>query len=149
MVPESARDAFITRLTARAVDLTSLALAQGMSEMLDFFEGVRADDCASCDGDMLLFQWGTYDWGTGEHFEVDIARQFIAADLEGDDVISQLHLTYRFAPTSLLRDRGTGNRWCKSLAEISTFKDYIAGHPAIRAVSGMEPVEVALTYEDV
>jgi hypothetical protein len=20
------------------------------------------------DADMLLFQWGTYDWGTGEHF---------------------------------------------------------------------------------
>jgi len=115
--------------------------------MLDFFEGVRADDCASSDGDMLLFQWGIHDWGTGEHFEVDIARQFIAAHLEGDDAISQLHLTYRFAPTSLLRDHGTGNRWCKSLTEVSTFKDYIAGHPAICAVAGMEPVEVALTYE--
>jgi hypothetical protein len=26
---------------------------------------------------MLLFQWGTYDWGTGEHFGFNLTRQLI------------------------------------------------------------------------
>ena len=95
----------------------------------------------------MLFQWGTYDWGAGLHFEADITRQFIASDREGDDGISQLHLTYRFAPTSLLRAHGAGNRWCKTLADIATFDAYIASHPALHAASGASPVEVALTYD--
>ena len=38
-------------------------------------------------GDMLLYQWGTYDWGAGESFEFDITRQLIFADDEDDDIV--------------------------------------------------------------
>src|ERR1700758_180905 len=118
MVPDSAKEAFTAWLTAKSLDIQHLAPAQGVSEMLNFFRDIRAAGCIPTDGDMILFQWGTYDWGSGLHFEADITRQFIASDREGDDAISQLHLTYRFAPTSLLRAHGAGNCWCKTLADI-------------------------------
>ena len=147
MAPDSAKEALIAWLTAKGLNAQYLAPGDGVSEMLNFFCNVRPEGCASTDGDMLLFQWGTYDWGSGPRFEVDITRQFIALHREGDDAISQLHLTYRFAPTSFLHGQGSGNRWCKTPADIASFDEYLAGHPALHAVLGVDPVEVALSYE--
>src|SRR6202023_3596424 len=141
MVPDSAKETFTAWLTAKGLDVQHLAPAQGVSEMLNFFRDIRAAGCIPTDGDMMLFQWGTYDWGAGLHFEVDITRQFIAADLEGDDAISQLHLTYRFTPSSALGECGAGNRWCKGIVQVATFTAYIAAHPALQAVADLGPVE--------
>lgn len=50
----------------------------GIQRAIAFYGEVRADDVdLESDGDMLLFQWGTHDWGNGPMFEVDITRQFI------------------------------------------------------------------------
>lgn len=38
--------------------------------------------------DMLLFQYGVYDWGNGKNLEIDFVRQLI----KGDDII-QIHIT--------------------------------------------------------
>ena len=147
VTPDSAEEAFTAWLTVKGLDVRHLAPAQGVSEMLKFYCGIRAEGCTSADGDMLLFQWGTYDWGAGLHFEVDITRQFIAVHLEDDDAISQLHLTYRYLPIPVLNECGSGNRWCKAMAEIANFEAYLATQPALRAVAHVEPLEVALTYD--
>jgi len=97
--------------------------------MLDFYAQERADGCdAACDQDMLLFQWGTYDWGHGAHFELDVTRQVILPD-EIDDAIWQLHLTYRFDVSPLLTGLGSGNKWCASPSELAAFGRYIASLP--------------------
>ena len=67
--------------------------------------------CAACSDDILLYQWGTYDWGNGKYFELDITRQFIEAELEDDDAISQLSLTYKYQPSAELDALGTSNCW--------------------------------------
>lgn len=37
---------------------------EGIKSMLSFYECARAADVdIEADGDMLLFQWGTHDWG--------------------------------------------------------------------------------------
>ncbi len=36
-------------------------------------------------GDMLLFQWGINDWGNGPALEINITRQLIATDDDGDE----------------------------------------------------------------
>src|SRR5699024_7432681 len=52
------------------------------------------------DGDMLLFQWGTYDWGHGRHFEVDLTRQVIlpSPDPEDDPSYLQLRCSFLYPP---------------------------------------------------
>ena len=40
------------------------------------------------DADMLLFQYGVYDWGNGKNLEIDFARQLIK-----DEDIIQIHIT--------------------------------------------------------
>src|ERR1700752_33284 len=84
----------------------------GFSRMLAFYGDVRVDDASpEAYSDALLFQWGSYDWGHGPQFEVDLTRQVIRGSGE-DDEIWQLHMTYRFAPSEALRNLGSGDRWC-------------------------------------
>ena len=47
--------------------------------LLNFYETARADDAypMSEDGDMLLFQFGTFDWGEGKQFNLKLNRQII------------------------------------------------------------------------
>ena len=103
--------------------------------MLSFYRSSRVRGCdLESDGDMLLFQWGTHDWGHGEHFEIDITRQLAWDDRgwlqralrrEADPEIWQLSLTYGFEPADGLSAFGSGNRWCHSPAELTDFEDFI------------------------
>jgi hypothetical protein len=119
----------------------------GIERMVAFYGEVRADDVdLESDGDMLLFQWGTYDWGSGEMFEVDITRQLIRGAGE-DDEIWQLHLTYRFAPSEPLRAIGKGNRWCARPDGVASFAEFIRAHPAITALGSRDDGQIRLEYE--
>ena len=132
---------------ARGVSLAGLTPAQGIEAMLAFYAAIRVSDCdLDCDGDMLLFQWGTCDWGAGLRFQVDITRQFIAGCGE-DDNIWQLQLTFAFPPADLLRAVGKGDRWCRSPAEVGDFAAFIQGHSALAAVGARSDGRVTLHYE--
>lgn len=80
---------------------------------------------------MLLFQYGCYDWGDGEMFQVDLTRQFIVADEVDDDAISQLHFTAYFEPDDDLRAIGSHARWCESHDEVAEFKKEILSSSAL------------------
>jgi hypothetical protein len=119
----------------------------GLERMLAFYGEVRADDVdLETDGDMLLFQWGTYDWGDGAMFEVDITRQFIRGAGEDDD-LWQLHLNYRFAPSETLRTTGKGDHWCARPSDIASFTQFVMAHPAIISVGERNDGQVRVDYE--
>jgi hypothetical protein len=77
------------------------------------FAELPVEDVASEDGDMCLFQWGTYDWGggRGERFEINFLRQFTIEDDGEYDHMEQLHCTFEFEPTEALRGLGSGEHW--------------------------------------
>jgi hypothetical protein len=119
----------------------------GIERMTAFYRDVRAEDVnLESDGDMLLFQWGTYDWGNGEAFEVDITRQLIAQEGEDED-IWQLHLTYRYSPSEALRAIGKGNCWCPRPEETASLQQFIGSHPAMTAVGSRDDGQASLNYE--
>jgi hypothetical protein len=119
----------------------------GIHRMATFYRELRADDVElESDGDMLLFQWGTYDWASGATFEVDVTRQLIRGSGEDDD-IWQLHLTYRFPPSEELRAIGKGNRWCARPADLEEFEQFMMTHPAVAAVGARDDGEAHLDYE--
>ena len=119
----------------------------GVERMMAFYRDIRADDVdLESDGDMLLFQWGTYDWGGGELFEIDITRQLIAEGGEDED-IWQLHLTYRFSPSQALRALGKGNSWCPRPDETPSLQRFVGSHPAMAAVGSRDDGQVGLDYE--
>lgn len=127
----------------------ALTPSTAVGSMMAFYRDVRADECAiEEDGDMLLFQWGTYDWGQGPRFELGITRQFIVGGGEDDD-ITQLHLTFRFEPDEALRSLGAGDRWCRTPEGLAEFSSFIEEHPAYRAVGSRTDGELDVQYEGV
>jgi hypothetical protein len=97
------------------------------------------------DGDMLLFQWGTYDWGNGEFFDLNITRQVIV----GDESIRQLSLTFRYAPNQELTTLGCGNQWCYSTKGISIFGAFVKASPALKAISRFRAINVECSFTGV
>ncbi len=103
------------------------------------------------DGDMLLFQWGTYDWGNGRYFNVDLTRQ-VMEDLEDPDdqadSMQQLSVALKFFPSAETVMLNSGDRWCHSPDELPAFKKFIENSAAFAWAKGKKPdsVEVLLTY---
>lgn len=134
----------------RGVQLETCTAREGFAEMLRFYESERAEGCdLESDGDMLLFQWGTYDFGQGLRFRLDLTRQIILPDEEDDDAIWQLNFSYLFAPTPALDQLGDGNRWCSSPAELAAFERFVQDHPAFRAVADDRPNALDMYFENV
>jgi hypothetical protein len=146
MLAKDALVEFRRLLTTRRVDLSGVSPRQAVEAMLAFFREAEASDCdTDADGDMLLFQWGTYDWGRGRYFEFDITRQLIPRGRDDDD-IWQLSFTLKFPPTSDLAALGASDRWCHSRDELDAFTAFVTGSPAFRAVADV-PGQAELDYE--
>lgn len=130
-------------LEARGTTVAQLSVDDGIDAMLEFYRSTRADDCeVDNDGDMLLFQWGTYDRGTGLSFELDITRQFIRGDSEDED-IWQLSLTFVFPPNPIAR----GDHWCHAPDVVDDFATFVRSHAAYAAAARARPLRVELDFE--
>ena len=122
-------------LTAAGVNPASPSdadLGKALAVFRDFSTIPVEDVHKEEDGDMVLFQYGTYDWGSGEFFEMDLVRQLMPPgedDEEDDDVILQLHCTFRYVPTDSLRAFGSFTRWM-SVGGEDTFWNEIQEMPA-------------------
>jgi len=165
MKPDNAKNEFQEYLGRNGLNKNTLTPKLGISAMLAFYREVRADGCRfEDDGDMLLFQWGTFNWGDGEWFELDITRQLIFAGIDGDgdddyedededevdDEIWQLSLTFKYPPTSTLRllsaGPGSQNRWCQDLNEIIAFERYIHTSDVFQSLADAQPDVIMLDY---
>ena len=120
--------------------------------MVDFYRDVRAEGCdVSEQGDMLLFQWGTYDFD-GKIFTCDLTRQFILSGLENEDddaSMSQLSFTFGFTPSPEFDSFGDGNRWCRSAKELGRFQNFLELNAAFQAIKATQPLKVTMDYSRV
>lgn len=146
MTPSTSVFAFEEFVEDRGGALPTLTVRAGIAEMLAFYESVFPSGCANDSGDMLLFQWGTYNWGDGTQFEINIIRQFVESAAEGDDAISQLQLSFKFPPNKDTAVLGDGNRWCKSQSEAQQFREFIYSSRVFlaNAESGMSRSEARM-----
>lgn len=127
-----------------------MSLGDLMSAVIRFYTDCRASGLAEDAGsDMLLFQYGCFDWGDGEMFELDLTRQFIVADAEGEDVISQLHVTAYFDPDAELRALGSYDRWCTSQEEVSEFRNVVLNSPALALAAKRDRAKARIAWETV
>jgi hypothetical protein len=134
------------QITGSGLAVERLQVHQGFAFMFEFYRHHRADDCPpEADGDMLLFQWGTY--GGDKSFELDLTRQFIIGEAE-DENIWQLSLTFRFAPTTILTALGSGDQWCYEIRPraVDYFEQFVRESEAYRAVAGLSPIKAELDY---
>jgi len=147
---ESVKIDFENFINQHTLKVEGLTLAKGVQLMLDFYKRFRVDDCPiDKNGDMLLFDWGMYDWGDGLFFQCDISRQFISNGLLDDDAISQLSVGFYFDPLTEFNNLKLGSHWCESLDEIISFEMFILKNDAYLSVATKQPVKVILNYSQV
>jgi hypothetical protein len=150
MTPSNSAATYRDWLASRKIDLAGLSTPQLVTETLSFFQTIRCAGLApGAESDMLLYQWGVYNWGHGEHFELDITRQFIAQGKVGDDAISQLRVTAYFQPTEDLRRIKAGNRWCEQVAQVEQLRAFVEASAAYKAVSTVAPLRVVAEWSPV
>lgn len=102
------------------------------------------------DGDLLLLQWGTNDWGHGLHFEVDLTRQVSLAGPDEDDAeIAQLSCKFVYAPAARLAELDSGSQWCSSVDDALEFWDLVIEHQAVKAVADLTPHELQVVVRSV
>ena len=139
-------------LDQRSLALEQAALVTLFAALVDWFESERAHDAAAIedDGDMLLFQWGTYDWGGGSTFSYNLTRQFATSAADpADQEIWQLGLTAHYDLTAQLTRLGSANRWCGSPSECDDLREHIRASPATGRVAAEDPLRVEITFERV
>jgi len=144
----SVRAEFERHLADHGLALAQLGAKQAVETMVAFYaaervEGAHIDE----DGDMLLFQWGTYDWGDGPSFQYDITRQLIVQDDDDDDAIWQLSLTLHYEPGEDAQALGSGDQWCDSPDHLDEFLHFIEDAPSTRFARRTSPRRVQLEFE--
>ena len=150
MRPITAESEFEKFISQSGAKIATLTPAIGIHLMFEFYKQVRADNCPiDKDGDMFLYEWGTYDWGEGTYFQLDITRQFIETGFEGDDGISQLSMRFYFYPSEEFQHLEWGNRWCDSPTELSHFKSYVTTNAAYLKVANANPTKLDIEYSKV
>ena len=78
---------------------------------------------------MLLFQYGIYDWGEGETFEINLTRQLMRQHSDEDDDdsnIFQLGITFYYDSKSFLSVEDF-NHWSFSDPNIEQFHQFFKG----------------------
>jgi hypothetical protein len=147
MDPSGSRDAFEALLGDSGIGLTDLRPGDALRLMAAFYTRQRADGCrVDQQGDMLLYQWGTYGFDAPETFQLDLTRQFSQEVGEEDPDMSQLSLTMHYAPTSDLRALGSGNRWCEDPTALSDFEAFIHESQPFRTAVRLRPARVSLNW---
>jgi len=149
MTPQTSLREFRKVLKTAGMPLRSLLPRRGFDLLIRFYAEIRAEGCdLDADGDMLLYQWGCYDFGAGENFELDLTRQFITGEGE-DDEINQLSLTFKSKPTPTLRKLGKKDHWCRAPEKLEEFRAILFGSPAFLAAEEIPLFDVELDYEAV
>ncbi len=148
MRTQDAEASFRAFLDSRGAGVDTVSAEELVRSMVDWFEFQRVDDVdIESNGDMLLFQWGTYAWrGGSPEFEIDITRQFIVDGLVDDDAFFQLSWTARYTPSAATERAGEGNLWCDSPAQTASLLEFVAHSEAMAAVAGIRPAGVELHF---
>ncbi|MRV71053.1 hypothetical protein GJ700_04885 [Duganella sp. FT92W] len=134
-------------LQNRGLRMPRITPRQMMDAVLEFYRTVPTVGLdQGPQADMLLYQWGVFNWGKGENFEFDLTRQFIEPNTSSDHGMSQLQFTANFAPTSALRGIKVSNRWCESKSDVQKFASFIQASEAFKALKDITPVSMNLEW---
>jgi hypothetical protein len=129
---------------ARGLAIEHLDAAEAAVLICDWYSTTRVDGVSlDSDGDMLLFQWGTYSWND-DKFSYDFTRQFIIDADTDDEALWRLSLTLLFDDDA--DEVGSGNRWCQRPNELDDFRSFVASASATTFALSRAPVVTRLTF---
>jgi hypothetical protein len=100
-------------------------------------KGIAGDDE---DGDMLLFQYGTHDWGNGKFFELNVTRQFIKLN---EDEPYQLSMTLFFESIECK----SYNCWSNDFDDLGKWIENIKGTEGYKLGKNLQSKKFEINFE--
>ena len=147
MSPEDSAEVFEREYLSTA-DIETQPTRSLLQSVIAFYRNETATGLVEAEGDMLLFQFGIYDWGSGPFFEIDMTRQFVELERDEDeDVYSQFSLTCFYAPDDRLAAFGCENRWCSDVSELEGFAAWVEAHPVLDALENASRQKTEVSWE--
>ena len=145
---DAAKEHFEKYLSERRLSVEQLDAENALVAMVGFYLDVRADKVATDEGgDLLLFDWGTYEWEDGPRFQYCITRQFMLPGEVAECWHLAVTLYYGSDGRTLALD--AGERACASFADLDAFLTFVDGAPATRYARRHDPSAIRLDLEPV
>jgi hypothetical protein len=125
-------------------EMTDISVDDIINISVELFKEIKATDINNDydDNDMLLFQYGTYDWGKGKDFEFDITRQFIRDE---EDEPYQLSLTLFFDPI----DCKSYNCWSIDFENLEKWVENIKETEGYKLTKDLKGKKMRIRFEQV
>ena len=121
-------ETFKQKVNELVADKNRLIVNELLQVMVDFYNEYQIQNVDSTipDNDMLLFEYGIYDWqdGKGENFTISIVRQFYIED-EVSDGFTQLHFVLYFDKDEFKGVEASANKWSVDFENIDEWKQYV------------------------
>lgn len=128
-------------------DLAGVSPHDAIVLMVSFADQVKyRHDTSSPYGDSLLFEYGVFDWGKGENFELTITRQVVfpfANPMDADDHIIQISITFRYEPTAF-RHLTVMTKWASDLPPKQSMESFAMASPGYVLAADRVPREIQL-----
>lgn len=116
----------------------SLTVNNALQFVIDFYTNyeIKNVDTTIPDNDMLLFEYGIYDWqdGKGKNYTIDITRQFYIEN-EDSDGFSQLHLMLYFNSEEY-KNIEAANKWSIDFESIEDWKVFVSNTEGFQLAEG-------------
>ncbi len=145
--PQDLKAGFDHFAKVTGVDLETDPCRTVFDAMLRYYADVRVNGCdPGDDEDMLLVDWGSYDWGDGRAYEVDLSRLVVLPGRTDDDVV-QLHIVYRFPNEGALAKIPVGNDWWGSPSKVAEFEEVLKNNVALVAAGDTKALSVEIYLE--
>ena len=145
--PENSIKEFNQLLKKSKISYNEISVENLIQQQIMFYKEKRVKKVSyENDGDMILVQWGIYDWGAGKYFEFDIARQYIEIDKDGDDAISQFHTTLYF-DNEAFNEIKPGNKWFNSIENVGEIENYILQQDFYKILITKTPLKREINWE--
>jgi len=113
---------------------------------INLFKKIEVDkiDYAEPSNDMLLFQYGVYNWGdeNGNHFSFDITRQIITPE---EDEPYQLSSILIFEPSAFSKIKPY-DTWSNDFISVGDFVNHIKSTSGYELANKMNAIKVQLLF---
>ena len=135
-------ETFTEKVNKLLADKDRFVVSELLQLMIDFYNEYQVQNVDSTipDNDMLLFEYGIYDWqdGKGENFTISIVRQFYIENGESEG-FTQLHLVLYFDKDEFEGAEASANKWSVDFETIGEWKQYVIEMKAFKLVEDKQP----------
>ena len=150
MTNEQFTAAFADFIKGKGLESNNLSLFSFPKIFIDYYRDVKFEEYSDieADEDVLLFQYGIYDWGNGRFFEADFTRQYykVFSD-EGDNKVIQQRFTFYFDP-SVFGTLKAFNLWSNDYNDLSIFESNIRSSEGYIAALKCELIKFETAIEN-